>query len=112
MLTVCPALSTARGRPARRAHRTGRVEREVIAAAASARLLVPARSGDLSALGPRSLGPHTRFVVDYAPCAVLLVWPAQAPTLSTIPPGPGPGGPPPHAGPGEKPGTRPPPDRR
>ena len=48
-------------------HRPGRVEREVVAAAAGARLLVVARSGDLSALGPRSLGPHARFVVDHAP---------------------------------------------
>jgi nucleotide-binding universal stress UspA family protein len=106
------AAQTALGRPARHIHRTGRVEREVAAAAAGARLMVLARSGDLSALGPRSLGPHTRFVVDHAPCAVLLVWPAQAPTLSTIPPAPGPGAPPPHAGPGSEPGTRPRPDRR
>jgi nucleotide-binding universal stress UspA family protein len=115
-IALLNAAEAALGRPARHVHRTGRVEREVVAASAGARLLVLARSGDLSALGPRSLGPHTRFVVDHAPSAVLLVWPGQVPTLSTIPPGPGPGpgpgGPPPHAGPGRKPGTKPPPDRQ
>lgn len=60
---------------ARREARQGLVEREVVAAAASADLLVCARDGDRSRPGPHSLGPQTRFVVDHAPCAVLLVWP-------------------------------------
>jgi len=50
------------------AHRTGRVERVVVAAAAGARLLVLARGGDLSALGPRSLGPQ--HPVRRRPCAL------------------------------------------
>jgi nucleotide-binding universal stress UspA family protein len=68
--------------------RQGRVEREVTAAAAEADVLVLARDGDLSRLGPRSLDRHTRFVVDHAPCRVLLVWPGRAPGLASIPPPP------------------------
>jgi nucleotide-binding universal stress UspA family protein len=92
------------GRPAAKLWRRGRVERLVTEAAAEgADLLVVARDGDRSRLGPHSLGPATRFVVDHAPCAVLLVWPAQAPTVDSIPPAPG--HPPP-------PGRRPPPGPR
>ena len=76
------------GRPARGLVRRGRLEREVLAAARQADLLVMARDGDRSRLGPRSLGPHARFVVDHAPCSVLLVWPGETPALSTIPPPP------------------------
>ncbi|MER7756917.1 universal stress protein [Kitasatospora sp. NPDC097643] len=76
------------GRPCARVERTGRVEREVVAAAEGAELLVLARDGDRSRLGPHSLGPATRFVVDHAPCPVLLVWPEQAPDTATIPPPP------------------------
>ncbi|GGW11016.1 hypothetical protein GCM10018980_49220 [Streptomyces capoamus] len=78
------------GRPCAREERSGRVEREVVAAAEGAGLLVLARDGDRSRLGPRSLGPAVRFAVDHAPCPVLLVWPEPAPDLRTIPP------PPPH----------------
>ncbi|MEU2221705.1 universal stress protein [Streptomyces sp. NPDC018347] len=88
-------------RPCLREERSGRVEREVVAAAAGAGLLVLARDGDRSRLGPRSLGPAARFTVDHAPCPVLLVWPEPAPDLATIPP------PPPH--PREDPGHRRPP---
>ena len=77
-------------RPCTRIVRRGRVEREVVAAAAGADLLVLARDGDRSRLGPRSLGPADRFVVDHAPCPVLLVWPEDPPGTGTIPP------PPPH----------------
>ena len=87
------------GRPADLRRRTGRVEREVVAAAADADLLVCARDGDRSRLGPRSLGADTRFVVDHAPCPVLLVWPGTAPDVGSIPPPPPPGHappPPPH----------------
>ncbi|MCX4545946.1 universal stress protein [Streptomyces sp. NBC_01565] len=80
------------GRPCTRVERTGRVEREVVAAAEGADLLVLARDGDHTHLGPRSLGPASRFIVDHAPCPVLLVWPDTAPDLKTIPPAP----PPPH----------------
>nr|WP_145484518.1 MULTISPECIES: universal stress protein [Streptomyces] len=78
------------GRPAVCEERAGRVEREVVATAEGADLLVLARDGDRSRLGPRSLGPAVRFAVDHAPCPVLLVWPEPAPGLATIPP------PPPH----------------
>ncbi|MER7673481.1 universal stress protein [Kitasatospora sp. NPDC096128] len=78
------------GRPCTRLERTGRTEREVVTAAEGAELLVLARDGDRTRLGPHSLGPATRFVVDHAPCPVLLVWPEPAPGAETLPP------PPPH----------------
>lgn len=81
------------GRPATSDARRGRVEREVVAAAAGMDILVLARDGDRDRLGPRSLGPATRFVIDHAPCRVLIIWPDAAPELTTIPPPP-PGGPP------------------
>ncbi len=71
---------------------TGRPERALVEAAAGADLLVLARDGDLERLGPHSLGPVTRFVVDHAPCPVLLVWPRR-PTTTTLPPPPAPGAP-------------------
>jgi nucleotide-binding universal stress UspA family protein len=74
------------GRAARRQATTGRVERVVVQAAQDADLLVAARDGDRSSLGPASLGPATRFVVDHAPCPVLLVWPDEAPGVESIPP--------------------------
>jgi nucleotide-binding universal stress UspA family protein len=86
------------GRPARHERRRGRVERLVVEAAEDARLLIVARDGDRSRLGPASLGPATRFVVDHAPCPVLLVWPDQAPAVDSIPP------PPPHPPPPGPPG--------
>ncbi|MGW6886370.1 universal stress protein [Streptomyces sp. PAN_FS17] len=78
------------GRPCARVERTGRVEREVVAATEGAELLVLARDGDRARLGPHSLGPASRFVVDHAACPLLLVWPEPAPGLTTMPP------PPPH----------------
>lgn len=102
------------GRPCDQAERHGLPEREVVAAAAGAALLVMARDGDQSRLGPKSLGRATRFVVDHAPCPVLLVWPEATPAISTMPPpppeppGPEPPGPePPRPGP-----PRPEPHRR
>jgi nucleotide-binding universal stress UspA family protein len=86
------------GRPARRQIRSGRVEWLVVEAAQEADLLVVARDGDRHRLGPASLGPATRFVVDHAPCPVLLVWPEETPTVDSLPP------PPPHP-----PSPRPPP---
>ncbi|MFI6144507.1 universal stress protein [Streptomyces sp. NPDC051109] len=76
------------GRPCTRQERTGRAEREVVAAAEGADLLVLARDGDRTHLGPRSLGPAGRFIVDHAPCPVLLVWPETAPGGAPIPPPP------------------------
>jgi nucleotide-binding universal stress UspA family protein len=64
------------GRPAGRISRTGPVEREVLDACADADLLVLARDGTARA-GPKSIGPRSRFVVDHAPCEVLLVWPER-----------------------------------
>ncbi|MDH6219717.1 universal stress protein [Streptomyces pseudovenezuelae] len=83
------------GRPSTRVERSGRTEHEVVAAAEGAELLILARDGDRGRLGPKSLGPHSRFVVDHAPCPVLLVWPETAPGLSSFPPPPPP---PPHPG--------------
>jgi nucleotide-binding universal stress UspA family protein len=78
------------GREAAVEARRGRVEREVVAAADGMDLLVLARDGDHTRLGPHSLGPAARFVVDHAPCRVLLVWADAPPQVDTIPP------PPPH----------------
>ncbi|MEN3361618.1 MAG: hypothetical protein V7637_5600 [Mycobacteriales bacterium] len=69
------------GHPAARVDRRGRVEREVVQAAAGADLLICARDGDRGRPGPHSLAPPTRFVVDHAPCPVLLVWPEPAPDV-------------------------------
>lgn len=76
------------GRPCTTRARTGRIEHEVIAAAEHADLLILARDGDRTRLGPKSLGRATRFVIDHAPCPVLLLWPQPAPSIATIPPPP------------------------
>jgi len=76
------------GRAAELELRRGRIEREVVAAAADADLLVLARDGDRSRLGPHSIGRQARFVIDHAPCQVLLVWPDPPPSVATIPPAP------------------------
>ncbi|MDQ0377871.1 universal stress protein [Amycolatopsis thermophila] len=75
-------------RPSTRLHRRGRPEQEVLDAAKAAELLILARDGDRSRPGPKSLGRASRFVVDHAPCPVLLVWPQSAPDTSSIPPAP------------------------
>jgi nucleotide-binding universal stress UspA family protein len=72
------------GRPAQTVTRRGRVEREVVEACAGADLLVLARDGE-HRLGPKSLGHHTRFVVDHAPCRVLLVWAGTPPGIESMP---------------------------
>ncbi|MGW4976977.1 universal stress protein [Streptomyces mirabilis] len=77
------------GRPCTRMERHGRVEREVVVAATGADLLICARDGDQSRLGPHSLGHATRFVVDHAPCPVLLIWPGEIPQTD-LPPHPPP----------------------
>lgn len=76
------------GRPCERREIHGQTERAVVAASATADLLIVARDGDRSRLGPKSLGKATRFVVDHAACPVLLVWPEAAPDVRTIPPPP------------------------
>lgn len=79
-------------RPCGRIRTHGRPGHEVATAAVDADLLIVARDGDQSHLGPRSLGKETRFVVDHAPCQVLLVWPGEAPGTMPPPPGPPRGG--------------------
>lgn len=73
------------GRPAELRLESGAVERVVTASAAGADYLIVGRDGDQRRLGPQSLGRHTRFVIDHAPCRVLLVWPDAAPRLESIP---------------------------
>lgn len=73
------------GRPCVAQLRTGFTEREVTAAAAAIDLLIVARDGDRTRLGPRSIGRHTRFVIDHAPCTVAVVWPGEMPGLDSIP---------------------------
>ncbi|HKS53070.1 MAG TPA: universal stress protein, partial [Pseudonocardiaceae bacterium] len=53
------------GRPCTRATRTGRLEQEVLAAAQDAELLILARDGDRTRLGPKSIGPVSRFILDH-----------------------------------------------
>jgi nucleotide-binding universal stress UspA family protein len=71
------------GRPAHTDARRGRIEREVLDACAGADLLILARDGEFH-LGPKSLGPRTRFALDHAPCQVLLVWPEEPPAIDTL----------------------------
>lgn len=66
---------------AERIHRTGRPEREIVNTAAAWQadlVLICPRSiyGDKPEIGPKSIGHIARFVLDHAPCAVLLVRPA------------------------------------
>ncbi len=68
------------GRPADVVSRHGRVEHEVVSAADGADLVICARDGDPLRAGPHSLGRPSRFVVDHAPCPVLLVWPHGQPS--------------------------------
>jgi nucleotide-binding universal stress UspA family protein len=70
-------------RPARTVARRGKIEREVLEASAGADLIVIARDGE-ARLGPKSIGPRTRFVLDHAPCQVLLVWPEQPPGIESV----------------------------
>lgn len=76
------------GRPATVRLEIGFPERVVTAAADDVDYLIVGRDGDRSRLGPQSLGKHTRFVIDHAPCRVLLIWPGAAPAISSIPPPP------------------------
>ena len=71
-------------RPANTVARRGKIEREVLEESAGADLLILARDGE-ARLGPKSLGPRTRFALDHAPCQVLLVWPEQPPGIESVP---------------------------
>jgi nucleotide-binding universal stress UspA family protein len=61
------------GAAIRRIAAAGRPEDVVVAACASVDAIVLARSGRRP--GPHSLEHATRFVVDHAPCTVVLTWP-------------------------------------
>jgi hypothetical protein len=61
------------GRGAEQVALRGRPEREVVAAAARADLLVMSRDGERGRPGPKSVGHAARFVLDHVPCQVLLV---------------------------------------
>jgi nucleotide-binding universal stress UspA family protein len=63
------------GRDATLDMRSGRVEDEVVAAAAANDLLVLTRDKDRAHRGPKSVGATVRYIVDHSPCAVLIVWP-------------------------------------
>jgi len=63
------------GRPARRRTEHGRPEDAVIAAARDADVLVLVRDGRDDDPGPHSIGHATRFILDHAPCTVVLAWP-------------------------------------
>lgn len=67
------------GRPAQADLRFGQCEPEVLDACEGAGLLICGRDGDQEELGPESLTPTSRFIVDHAPCSVLLIWPHGAP---------------------------------
>jgi nucleotide-binding universal stress UspA family protein len=63
------------GRPAATVAGHGRPEDVVTQAAGDADVLVLVRDGrDLTA-GPHSIGKATRFILDHAPCTVVLAWP-------------------------------------
>src|SRR5699024_7342536 len=53
----------------------GRPEDVVTQAARAADVLVLVRDGRGSDPGPHSIGHATRFILDHAPCTVLLAWP-------------------------------------
>jgi nucleotide-binding universal stress UspA family protein len=76
------------GQACERVEIQGQAERAVVSASADADMLIVARDGDRSRLGPKSLGKTTRFVVDHVACPVLLVWPESAPGVATMPPPP------------------------
>jgi nucleotide-binding universal stress UspA family protein len=70
-------------RPAQTLARRGRIEREVLAAAEDADLLVLVRDGK-PRREPKSFGKATRFVVDHAGCEVLVVWPQPPGGIESI----------------------------
>ena len=73
------------GRPCQQIERVGRPETEVITTADGAELLVVVRDGDPTHLGPRSLDHAGRYIVDHAPCPLLLVWPSTPPSVKSLP---------------------------
>jgi nucleotide-binding universal stress UspA family protein len=63
------------GRTATKLTGEGRPEDAVTAAAADADVLVLVRDGRDDTPGPHSIGHATRFILDHAPCTVVLAWP-------------------------------------
>jgi nucleotide-binding universal stress UspA family protein len=61
------------GREARTVYRSGRLEQVVVDACRGVDLLILARDGETQRLGPHSIGHASRFILDHAPCDVLLV---------------------------------------
>jgi hypothetical protein len=76
------------GRPTDKVAESGVAETIVYEHAHAHDVLVLARDGRHS--GPHSIGHDQRWVIDHAPCAVLLAWPAGAPDESGPPPKPKP----------------------
>lgn len=66
----------------------GTAETIVFALAQEHDVLVVARDG--RHIGPPSIGHDQRWVIDHAPCAVLLAWPEGAPDPGEAPPKPKP----------------------
>jgi nucleotide-binding universal stress UspA family protein len=84
------------GRDAGHLQLDGRGKHEIAAAVRGATMLIVARDGH--GPGPKSLGKDVRFVVDHAPCPVLLIWPGTPPPVPPPPPGGHPDPPPPPPG--------------
>jgi nucleotide-binding universal stress UspA family protein len=83
--------------------RQGRPEREIVNCAAewTADLLIisPRTQYDAAEIGPKSVGHVARFVVDHAPCPVLLLRPLARERFPIDPRPPKPPHPPHHSGP-------------
>lgn len=58
----------------------GPTARVVVEECEWADVLILARDGDRSRLGPRSIGRNSRFVIDHAPCSVTIIWPGSIPS--------------------------------
>ena len=76
------------GREAQRIVADGEPETIVFDAASGCDVLVVARDG--RHLGPHSIGHSQRWVIDHAPCTVVLTWPEGAPDDDHPPPKPKP----------------------
>ncbi|MDA0180815.1 hypothetical protein OJ997_10965 [Solirubrobacter phytolaccae] len=82
---------------------TGVAETIVYALAQEHDVLVVARDG--RHIGPHSIGHDQRWVIDHAPCTVIVAWPEGAPDPRDEPPKPKPK--PPHSKPKPKPKPKP-----
>jgi nucleotide-binding universal stress UspA family protein len=72
------------GSEARLVAESGVAETILYDAAQGADVLVVARDG--RHLGPHSIGHEQRWVIDHAPCTVVLAWPEGAPEAGDPPP--------------------------